>query len=91
MSNKTTATLKNWQPYLTSLYGDVYGHSNFEDGISVVTSKIISVAKISDIFIVETRNTVYMCMFEDVHKNLCNYSVDELWEQLQKTVDNENL
>ena len=86
--NKKTVEIKKWyvDDFMRTLYGHVYGHDNFEDGTFVRTSNIVGASKDSEKFIVETRNTNYICMFEE-NNNYGNPSVDELYKQFQKIVD----
>ena len=85
---KPIVEIKNWcvDDYRGVLYGDSYGHYNFKDGTSIRTSSIVGVSKESDKFIVETRNTRYLCMFEEYH-DLDDTTIDDVYKMLQKCVD----
>ena len=88
-NNKPTVEIREWyvDDYMWTLYGHVFGHYNFEDNNFVRTSSIFGVSKESDRFIVETRNTNYICLFSE-NKNYGNPSIDEVYKMLQKAVDN---
>lgn len=77
MENKKEVLIKNWSilngwnysvPEVTKnvLRGDAYGHDRFEDGTLVNTSTIVEIINCGTYKIVETRNTLYKVLPEDV-------------------------
>lgn len=91
INNKQVVELKNWcfNDYFRTLFGEAYGHHKFEDGTYVMTSRIRNAQQdlTGGCFTVETRNTIYICLFKDVHKDFSIYSVSELWKKLEDIVN----
>lgn len=91
LPDKPIAKLRNWLFIdnfgFAYLIGNVYGHWRFKDGTSVRTSYIKNARKEHDRFIIETRNTIYLCLFEDMSAEHIPLAVDELWQTLQKYTD----
>ena len=87
LPEKPIAKLRNWLFIdnfgVAYLIGNVYGHWRFKDGINVRTSYIKNAKKEHDRFVIETCNTIYVCLFEDMSAEQMPLAVDALWESLQ--------
>lgn len=91
INNKQVVELRNWcfNDYFKTLFGDTYGHRKFDDGTYVATSKILDVKQdlAGGYFAVETLNTIYICLFKDVHEGFDMFSVSEIYRKLQEIID----
>ena len=68
------------------LYGEVYGHPKFEDGMKIATSAIKRFIHEQDVIIVETKNSKYIIrketideQYETIYKNV--------WEKMIKNIE----
>lgn len=82
---KPTAELTNWYVFYGNLYGKTKGSAKFADGTRIVTSTVVNVDKLSDRFIVETLNTIYTCMFDNV-ASIDKVTADELYAELKDAI-----
>lgn len=82
---KPTVELTNWYVFYGNLYGKTKGSAKFADGTHIVTSTVVNVDKLSDRFIVETLNTIYTCMFDNV-ASIDKVTADELYAELKDAI-----
>ncbi|MFV0518448.1 MAG: hypothetical protein ACK5MV_13730 [Aminipila sp.] len=66
---KPVVNIKNWSFCNNNrLQGNVYGHPKFADGDTVLTSRVQKITDCGTYKIVETNNTNYKIMPDDVDK-----------------------
>lgn len=90
--NKPIILLRNWyidNCYYNRLYGNVYGHNKFENGTFVGIGSIIKATNESNKIVVETRNHVYTCYFNDAHEE--NFNNLDMLEMLELYGANEDV
>ena len=68
------------------LYGEVYGHPKFEDGMKIATSAIKRFIHEQDVIIVETKNSKYIIEEKNIDKNY-EKAFGNVWKKLIESIE----